>query len=98
MNARLHELATRRGVLKARIEAQRASLAEHAQPLERALERGDAVMRGVDWLKHHPVAVGAAVAAAVVARPKRAWRWAKRGIFVWRSWQALRALTGTRSA
>lgn len=98
MNTRLLELAARRGALKARIDAQRIAVAQHALPLERALERGDAVMRGVDWLKHHPVAIGAAVAAAVVARPKRAWRWAKRGLFVWRGWQALRVLAGTRSA
>ena len=98
MNARVLELATRRGVLKARIEAQRASLAEHAQPLERALERGDAVMRGVNWLKQHPAAVGAAVAAAVVARPKRAWRWARRGLFLWRGWRAARAFLGSHLA
>jgi hypothetical protein len=66
-------------------------LSRHAQPLEAALARGDAVLQGVDWLKHHPVAVGAAVAAVVVARPRRAWRWAKRGIFLWRGWRALRA-------
>lgn len=98
MNTRLLELAARRGALRARIDAQRLAMAQHSQLLEVALERGDAVMRGVDWLKHHPLAIGAAVAAAVVARPKRAWRWAKRGIFVWRGWQALRALAGTRSA
>jgi hypothetical protein len=66
-------------------------LSRHAQPLEAALARGDAVLQGVDWLKHHPLAVGAAVAAVVVARPRRAWRWAKRGIFLWRGWRALRA-------
>ena len=92
MNERLFKLAARQGVLKARIEAQRLSLAKHAEPLETALARGDAVLQGVDWLKHHPVAIAAAVAAVVVARPRKAWRWAKRGFFVWRSWQGIRDL------
>lgn len=90
MNDKLLELATRQGELKARIAAQRTLLGQHAQPLESALARGDAVLQGVDWLKHHPVAVGAAVAAVVVARPRRAWRWAKRSFFLWRGWRALR--------
>lgn len=90
MNDKLLELATRQGALKARIEAQRRLLSQHALPLKSALARGDVVLQGVDWLKHHPVAVGAAVAAVVVARPKRAWRWAQRGFFLWRGWRALR--------
>lgn len=91
MNERLLELAQRHGALKAHIEAQRRQLRQAVVPLESALGRGDAVLQGVDWLKHHPAAVGAAVAAVVLARPGRAWRWAKRGFFLWRSWQALRA-------
>lgn len=97
MNAHLLKLATRHGALKARIDAQRRSLAEQSVPLEKALARGDAVLQGVDWLKHHPAAIGAAVAAVVVARPARAWRWAKRGLFLWRGWLVVRnSLTESR--
>jgi hypothetical protein len=97
MNPKLLELATRHGALKARIDEQRRVLARHAIPLEAALAHGDSVLKGVDWLKHHPAAVGAAVFVTVVARPGRAWRWAKRGIFLWRGWQALRnSLAGAR--
>jgi len=95
MNPRLLELAERHGALKVRIEAQRVRLAEHALPLEAVLARGDAVLRGVDWLKHHPLAVGGVVAAVAVARPKRAWRWAKRGFFLWRGWQAIQGAVGS---
>ena len=43
------------------------------------------------------VAVVVAVASVVVARPQRAWRWARRGFFVWRGWQAIRnKLVGVR--
>ena len=49
MNERLLQLAARQGLLKARIEAQRLSLAEQTEPLETALARGDTVLQGVDW-------------------------------------------------
>lgn len=91
MNSRVLDLATRHGALKARIDAQRRRLARDAEPLEAALARADKVLEGVDWLKHHPAAVAVAVAAVVVARPKRAWRWAQRGFFVWRGWQAFKS-------
>lgn len=97
MNPKLLELATRHGALKVRIGEQRRLLAQQVVPLEAALARGDTVLKGVDWLKHHPAAVGIAVAAAVIARPRRAWRWAQRGFFLWRGWQALRnSLFGAR--
>ena len=47
-------------------------------------------LAGVDWLKAHPEAVGVAVAVAVVASPKRAWRWTRRAFFVWRGWRSVR--------
>lgn len=97
MNQKLLSLATRHGALKARIDEQRRALRQQVAPLEVALARGDAVLQGVDWLKHHPAAIGVAVAAVVVARPRGAWRWAKRGLMVWRGWQAVRnSLSGVR--
>lgn len=97
MNTKQLELATRHGALKARIDEQRRRLTQQSIPLEEALARGDTLLSGVDWLKHHPAAVALAVSAVVVARPRRAWRWAKRGFFVWRGWQAIRqSLSGAR--
>ena len=97
MNRKSLELATRHGLLKARIDQQRKALAGHAVPIETALARGDPVLKGVDWLKHHPAAVGIAVFASVIARPRRAMRWARRGFFLWRGWQAVRnSLVGSR--
>ncbi len=89
-NARALELARRHGELKARIDQQRRTLAAQTQPVAQALARGDAALRGVDWLKHHPAAIGAAVAAAVVLKPKRAWTWGRRAFVVWRGWQSLK--------
>lgn len=97
MNDRLLKLATRHGMLKARIDAQRLALARHAQPLEAAFSTADKALAGVDWLKQNPAVVGGALAALAIIRPGRAWRWAKRGIFVWRGWQSVRnSLTGGR--
>jgi hypothetical protein len=90
MNARALELASRRGALRERIEVQRAALAVHTVGLSTACARGDAVLRGVDWLKQHPLAVGAAVLVVVLARPRRAWRWGGRALFLWRGWRSVR--------
>lgn len=91
MNDKLLQIAQRHGALKARIEAQRGLLAKQVAPLEVALARGDAVLRGVDWLKHHPLAVFAAVAGAAVLKPQRAWRWLRRGFLVWRGWRTVQS-------
>ena len=90
MNERLLELATRQGMLKARIDAQRQTLAQHAEPLESAFADADKAVAGVDWVKQNPLPVGVAVAVLAILKPSRAWRWAKRGVFVWRGWQGLR--------
>ena len=84
------EVAVRHGALRARIAAQREDLTKHIAPLESALGGADKALAGVDWLKHHPAAVVAAVAVLVVVSPKRAWRWTKRGFVVWRGWQTVR--------
>ena len=51
MNERLLELASRQGMLKARIEAQRQMLGQHALPLESAFAVADKAVAGVDWVK-----------------------------------------------
>lgn len=97
MNPHLLELAKRHGNLQARIAEQRRALAQHAQPLAQALDKGDSVLKGVDWLKQHPAAVGVATAAVVVLRPKGALRWARRSFLIWRGWQALKASLNSQS-
>jgi len=94
MNEKHLRLAERRGALLVRVGQQRADFARHAASLESVLAYGDAALRGVDWLKRHPLVVGAAVAASFVARPKRALRWFRRSFFLWRGWQAIKARLG----
>lgn len=91
MNSDLIELAARRGELKAKIAMQRDAVARNTWPLAKALGAADRTLAGVDWIKHHPGAVAAAVATVVAARPSRIWRWGRRGFFLWKSWQNLRS-------
>lgn len=89
MNERLLQLAERHGALRARIAAQREALARHTQPVAAAFAVVDRGADGVRWLKQHPGAVASGVAVLTVLRPSRAWRWLKRGFFLWRGWQRL---------
>lgn len=91
MNADLIALAEKRGELKARIAMQRDALAENIWPVEDLLGLGDRAVDGIHWMKRHPGAVGAVVLALVVARPRRAFRLARRGFIAWRGFQKLRS-------
>ncbi|MCL2523032.1 MAG: YqjK-like family protein [Betaproteobacteria bacterium] len=95
MSAKALELAARRGALGERIATQRALLAGHAGGIERFCAGGDTLLHGVDWLKQHPAAAGVAVFALVLTRPRRAWRWARRGFFLWRGWRSAQRLLAT---
>lgn len=84
------ELAARRGAICARIAAQRQALSYHSGGLSTLLEKGDLALRGIDWMKQNPLAVGVAAAVLAILRPRRAFRWARRGFFLWQGWRNLR--------
>lgn len=90
MNRRLIELATRRGELKARMARERELIAENSMPVAALLDKADRVVEGVHWVKRHPreVAIGAFLLAVI--RPRRAFRLARRGFFLWQTARALR--------
>lgn len=90
MNQRLLELAHKRGQLVAKIQAQREALARDAWPVETALGAADTGAAGVRWLKGHPGAVGAGLAVSFILRPKRVFRWLRRGYLAWQGYAALR--------
>lgn len=85
------ELATRRGELTAHIAMQRGTLAGHMEPVERLLGVADRAVDGAHWLKRHPQIIAAFAVGLLIARPRRAWRWAKRAFFVWRSFKTLQS-------
>ncbi len=89
------ELALRRGDLRARCARQRDDLAEQSWPVERLLTGVDRVTAAGSWVRDHPKPVLGFLAGLLVLRPRRAWRWAKRGFFLWRSWSAIRKKFGS---
>ena len=84
MNAKLLQLAERRGVLIATAAAQRTDLTRAIAPLRGALmvlDQGGAALR---FLGRHPVLLGAGVVCAVAWRPRRVAGWLRNGWLVWR--------------
>ena len=86
-----HDLAARRHELVGRSRTLRAQLVVDAQVVAPVLTTVDRVCGGVQWIKQHPVWLGVAVAALVVWRPSRLWRWGSKAWTVWRFWQRLQA-------
>ncbi len=88
MNHQLIELHLRRGRLLERIAAQRADLAQQAQPVRVALFTTDRalahVQAGIDYVKRHPSIAAIAVAALFFMKAGRLWRWTKRSFVAWR--------------
>jgi len=94
MSRQLTDLAVRRGRLIERIAFQRAELGRRAQPVQRALDGADralaAVRKGSAYIRSHPGVVATFAAALAVLKPRRVWRWGRRGFVAWRTWIALR--------
>lgn len=95
MSKNLIELHQQRGRLLERVASERTTLARQLLPLQAASDTGSRVVAllrgGVQYLKSHPLPVTLAILALILLKPRRAWRWAGRGLFLWRGWRALRA-------
>lgn len=91
-DARLFELALKKqGLLFASAQL-RESVAHNLTALTPLCTGVDQARAAGHWLRQHPaipVAIGVALA---VARPRRAWRWARRSLIAWQAWQRLRRL------
>ncbi len=86
------ELALRKQRLQIRSAALRRELAGHGRALAPAFAAADRVYDGALWIRRHPLVVVAATAALVVARPRRALRWAGRALMAWQTWRRLRSV------
>ena len=84
------DIVVKRERLLARVAAQRDDLTMLAQQLEGPLKVADRVVAGVQYVRRHPVVLGAAVALLAVVERRRLWLWARRGFVVWRTYRALR--------
>lgn len=94
MNRRLAEIHARRAVLLARSEAQRDALALLVQRWRAPLALAGQGARIVRYAREHPAAILLAVAALAALSPKRALRWARRVILVWRGYRSAVAMLG----
>jgi hypothetical protein len=90
MNPRLFEVALKRERLLERIGAQRERLAANTDGLRRVCVGAEKVAAAGRKIRDNPQWVLLATAALVLLRPRRAWRLARTGFFVWRSWLAVR--------
>lgn len=90
------ELALRKQRLQIASDGLRADFARNAAGLAPAFGVADCAADGVRWLRRHPQVIVAAGVALVVARPRRAWRWARRAFVGWKVWRKLQGLLDQR--
>ena len=87
------ELDQERARLTERIQAQRANLVRELAPLQRVMRVGNTVFALVDdavvYVRQSPLAMSVLVTGLLLLKPKGIWRWAKRGIFIWRGWRTV---------
>ncbi|WP_374264610.1 YqjK-like family protein [Zoogloea sp.] len=87
MNPELVQLALHKQRLQLRSADQRAALVHHAQVFTPAFRGVDRVIDGVRWARDHaPLLTGVSL-FVLVARPRAALRWARRG---WLGFQLVR--------
>ena len=87
MNAQTLELALRkqRAILESgRLRKDLAANLGGVAPLLHAVDR---LRDGAGWLKRHAPLLLALGAGLLVARPRRALGWLRRGFFAWRIWR-----------
>lgn len=91
---RLNDLHLERGRLLERITTQRYVLINEVQPVRAALDKVDfvraQVQAGVDYIKRYPAVAGLAMALVAILNVRRAFRWGRRGFFVWKTWRSVR--------
>lgn len=91
MDDHIQRLLARRAYWVAQSQMQRDSVAEQAQALiVPTLTQADRLRAALAWVRQRPWLMGVGVTTAVVLRPRRAWRWLRRGWSMWRWWQRVR--------
>jgi YqjK-like protein len=94
--SRNDELLCRRAALVVECETQRHQVAAHRASLATPLRVADGALKVAAYLRTHPVAMGASVAALFVAQRRGMLKWGKRALVAWRFWQTWRSGRGQR--
>lgn len=82
------EILLKRERLLARCAAQRDELAALTQRLDGPLKVADRGIAGVQYLREHPLLLGALVAVGTLAQRRGLLKWAQRGFVAWRAYRA----------
>lgn len=90
MQAKAMMLMHRRAVLIARIETERAALAQHGTALRPAAQVIDKVRAGVRYIKSHPGILLLPLTLLVLWRPRRLLTFVISGVSAWRFVQRTR--------
>jgi hypothetical protein len=83
-------LALKKQRLQFRSAALRHELAQDCSAFVPVFETADKVRAGAAWLRAHPQILAGIAVVLLVARPKAALRWGRRGFFAWQTWRRLR--------
>lgn len=95
MSPALLELALKKQRLQLRSAALRNEWVACAAGVRPLLDSADRVRAAGVWLRRHPeIWVGVGI-ALVVARPRVAWRWVRRGVAAWQLWRKGRSWLGS---
>ena len=87
--AQMMAIMREREQLIARCSTQRIELSALAQQLTGPLRIADRVIAGFNYLRGHPLLVGAAAGLALVIGRRNWWSWMRRGYVLWRAYRAL---------
>lgn len=98
MNATTLELALKKQRLQIASEGLRADFGTCARGLVPVFNGADYVVAGARWVRRNPRLVVATTVALVVARPKSAWRWARRAFIGWQAWRQMKDILERSSA
>lgn len=93
MNRRLVELALKRQRLQLLAGAQRLELQQQVAVFAPAFSFVDQVRAGIEFIRQRPHWLVGVAVAIVVARPRRAFRWLRRGFIVWQLYRRWRVRT-----
>ena len=96
VNSATLELALKKQRLQIASESLRTDFGRYAAGLMPVFSAADYAVEGARWVRRNPQILVAAGVALVVARPKRAWRWARRAFVGWQMWRKLSDLLERR--
>jgi hypothetical protein len=82
------EIMRERERLLARCNAQRTELKLLVRQWEDPLAVADRAVAAINYLRQHPVVLGALVALLAVIQRRGLWGWAGRGFALWRAYRA----------